>query len=227
MGREAQGNQSSSADAYVPALGLRWLTPMYDALIALTTRERRFRAALIAQAIPTGGARVLDLGCGTGSLAVRIKREHAATEIVGVDGDPAVLRIARRKAARYAVAIEFDSALAHALPYRDASFDRVVSSLFFHHLSMRAKQQAAAEAFRVLRPGGELHVADWGPPSGVLLRLAFFVVQFLDGFETTRDHVSGRFTEAFSAAGFADAEQTSVIDTPLGTLRIYRARRPS
>lgn len=211
---------------YVPALGLRVLTPLYDRAVALTTRERRFRGALIAQAVTRPELDILDLGCGTGSLTIGIKRREPSTRIVGVDGDPEVLRIATRKAAAAEVLLAFDCALAHELPYAGASFDRVVSSLFFHHLTWQSKQQAAAEAYRVLRPGGELHVADWGRPSGPTMRALFLIVQALDGVATTRDNVAGRLPELFVAAGFEQVVQEGHVDTMLGTIALYRARRP-
>lgn len=225
MSRRSSG-ESPVDTKYIPALGVGWLTPVYDAVVALTTRERRFRNLLIDQVAPPSGIELLDLGCGTGSLAIGIKRRHPTTRITGVDGDPKVLQLAARKTAREGVEVHFDRALANALPYPDASFDRVVSSLFFHHLSWRAKQEAAAEALRVLRPGGELHVVDWGRPNNGLMRLLFLVVQFVDGFESTSDNVAGRLVELFASVGFEGAVRTATLNTPLGTLSVYRAARP-
>jgi ubiquinone/menaquinone biosynthesis C-methylase UbiE len=147
---------------YVPALRLRWLTPAYDAVVRHTTREATFKAALLDQARLQDGQQVLDLACGTGTLTLAAMARAPGARVRGLDGDAQVLDIARRKARRAGVAIELDQALSHALPYADASFDRVLCSLFFHHLGTAAKQQTMHEIRRVLRPGGELHVADWG-----------------------------------------------------------------
>ena len=210
---------------FVPALGVHFLTPLYDTVVAVTTREQTFRSALIAQAVTRAGLDVVDVGCGTGSLAVAIKRVAPGTRLSGVDGDPAVLQVATDKARSAGVEISFTRAWADELPFADASFDRVVSSLFFHHLDWRGKQRAAAEAHRVLRPGGELHVADWGHPSSRVMRALFLVVQALDGFASTRDNVKGRLPSLFREAGFERVEQTLNVDTPIGTIALYRAVR--
>ena len=142
-----------------------------------------------------------------------------------VDGDDSILSIARRKAEIAGLDIEFHRAFSHALPYSDGSFDQVTSSLFFHHLSWTDKQRTAMELCRVIRPGGQLHVADWGPASGPLMRAAFLGVQLLDGFKNTQDNVSGRLPELFRASGFTDVVQTGALSTVFGTLALYRGTR--
>lgn len=211
---------------YVPALGFHWLTPAYDVVVRATTRERTFKTALIEQAAIRPGHRVLDLACGTGTLAIWIKQRHPRAEVRGIDGDPRILSIASRKAKEANVAVEFDRGLSFSLPYRDASFDRVLSSLFFHHLSWRDKQRTARELYRVIRPGGGLHVADWGRATGPLMRAAFLPVQVLDGFENTRDNVEGRLVELLRQAGFSGVSEQRSFSTVLGTLSLYGAVRP-
>jgi SAM-dependent methyltransferase len=210
---------------YVPALGYRALTRFYDPFVALTTRERRFKRRLLRAARISGG-RILDMGCGTGTLSVWAKEAHPATEVVGVDGDAEILKIARKKAERAGVEVRFDRAMAHDLPYPDASFQRVLSSLLFHHLDHDGKGHAVREVFRVLEPGGELLVADWGRPSGRLMRTLFYGVQLLDGFENTRDNVEGRLPSIFTQAGFREVDVLREYATVHGTLTLYRARKP-
>src|SRR5215212_2848902 len=147
----------SAAERYVPALGLKSLTRFYDPVVATTTRERTFKARLLDQLDPQPGQRILDLACGTGTFALSIAEREPEATVVGVDGDPEMLARARAKAP----AIQFDEALAQELPYEDASFDAVVTSLFLHHLTRDLKEAALREVARVLRPGGQLHVADW------------------------------------------------------------------
>lgn len=214
-------------DRYVPALRFHWLTPAYDVVVAATTRERHVKEALMAQANLSAGQRVLDLACGTGTLALWIKRRHPDLEVSGIDGDPAILSIARRKALQAGVSVRFDHGLSHQMPYADASFDRVLSSLFFHHLSWPQKQRTASEVHRMLRPGGELHVADWGRASGLVMRGAFLAIQLLDGVANTRDNVEGRLVELFQSSGFDAVSQLQAFSTVFGTLALYRAVRPS
>lgn len=211
---------------YVPALGLDFLTPLYDPLVAATTRERTFKRLLIAQAGVRPGQRVLDLACGTGTLAVWLKQAVPSAIVVGIDGDEKVLQRARRKAARAGVETRFDLGLSGELMYADGSFDRVVSSLFFHHLRPHEKRDALREAYRVLAPGGQLHVADWGKPPNAMLRAMFYVVQILDGFENTRDNVQGRLGSFLEEAGFREVSMPAHLHTPLGTIALYRGVKP-
>lgn len=210
---------------YVHALRFRWLTPLYDSVVAATTREREFRAAVIEQAELRPGQQVLDLGCGTGTLAIEMARRWPGLQIFGLDGDPQILATAAQKAAQAAVEITWQQGLATSLPYPDASFDRVVSTLFFHHLSPKDKVAAASELHRVLRPAGQLHVADWGPPTSRLQRLLFLPVQLLDGFANTSPQLVGGLADAFREAGFVRVEVNRRIPTPLGTMALYRADR--
>ncbi len=211
---------------YVPALGFHWLTPFYDAVVGATTREKTFKKALIQQAGFRTGHNVLDLACGTGTMTLWVKQAHPDIEVIGVDGDERILGMARKKAEKAGLALQFDQALSFELPYPENHFDRVISSLFFHHLVWKDKQRTAAELFRVLKPGGELHVADWGRAANPLMRALFFFIQLLDGFENTRDNVSGRLEELFAAAGFHQVTQTRTYSTIFGTMALYSAVKP-
>ena len=218
--------QHSTESKYVPALRFRWLTPFYDAVVSSTTRERSFKQALIRQARFEPAQQVLDLACGTGTLAIWIKQHQPQADIVGVDGDPAILFLAVRKAQKASVTVQFDHALSYSLPYPADRFDRVVSSLFFHHLSWEDKERTAQELFRVLKPGAELHVADWGRPTNALMRGLFLFIQLLDGFKNTQDNVSGKLVTAFEKAGFVEVSQRQTFGTLFGTMALYSAVKP-
>ena len=215
------------ADRYVPALRHDWLTPFYDVIVRFTTRERRFKHALIEQASLERDLRVLDLATGSGTLALWMKRSQPSLDLSAVDGDPTILAIARRKAAKANAEIHWLQALSTELPFPALHFDRVVSSLFFHHLTWEAKLRTAREVFRVTKAGGELHVADWGRPQGPLMRGLFVGIQLLDGFENTRDNVAGRLVPLFEQAGFVEVTTTQALNTVFGTLSLYRATKPA
>lgn len=208
---------------YIPALKYDGLTSLYDPLMRWMLREATFKRRLLHQAQIKPGHRVLDLGCGTGTLTLLIKKTYPSVEVVGLDGDPKALQIARSKADRDQLAVSFDEGFAQQLLYPNHSFDRVLSSLVFHHLTRESKQKALHEVFRVLRPGGELHVADWGQPQKGLMRVAFLLVQLLDGFETTADNVNGKLPCLFTAAGFQDVQQRFRFSTVFGTLALYQS----
>ena len=219
--------QKPTESKYVPALGFHWLTPYYDAVVGTTTRERSFKRALIKQARFEPGQRVLDLASGTGTLAIWIKQYQPRANVTGVDGDSAILSLATHKAQKANVSVQFDLALSYSLPYPAAHFDRVVSSLFFHHLSWEHKERTAQELFRVLKPGAELHVADWGRADNALMRGLFLFVQLLDGFKTTQDNVTGKLVTLFEQAGFVDVTQRQTFSTIYGTMALYSAVKPS
>src|SRR6266498_4216430 len=105
---------------YIPALGFRWLTPLYDPLLKWIMREETFKRKLISQANIQSGMKVLDLGCGTGTLTLMIKRAHPKADVSGLDGDPQVLDIARDKSR--GTDIRWDEGLASSLPYPDSTF---------------------------------------------------------------------------------------------------------
>ena len=212
---------------FTPALGFHVLTPLYDRVVALTTRERTFKRALLDQAAIEHGHQVLDVGCGSGTLVIAAQRRQPGAQLSALDADRAVLAIAARKARHAGAEIVFDLGRSSALPYADERFDRVVSSLFFHHLSWGDKLLTAREMHRVLRPGGELHVADWGRAGGLFSRTAFLAVQLLDGFDTTSDNVAGMLPVLFASAGFRQVEEARRIPTALGIVSLYRAVKGS
>lgn len=216
-----------SNGAFVPALRWRILTGAYDFIVALTTREARFKALLVRDLELSGGESVLDVGCGTGTLAIAIKARAPQAGVVAVDADDTVLAIAREKAREANVAIDFRECDARALPLEARSFDVVVSSLFFHHLRRADKERVLREICRVLRPGGVLHVADWGRPDSLSARLRFFCVRVFDGLEITRESAQGAFPALIRSAGFRPVRETHAVSAPLGTIRIWRAEKPA
>jgi SAM-dependent methyltransferase len=209
------------AERYVPAAGRRALTRLYDPAVALTMREATFRGRLRDQVLDGLAARgsVADVGCGTGTLAIALAASGA--RVIGVDGDPEVLALAQAKPG--ADAVQWRKGPATALPLAGGTVDRVVMSLLLHHLDAGAKRAALAEAVRVLRPGGRLHVADWGRPRGALPRAGFLALRCLDGFDGTRDHAEGRLAELIAAAGFERPRVRLRLATVWGTLELQSA----
>lgn len=208
-------------DGYVPALGFRIFTGFYDSVLALTLRENTFKLRLLKQAQIRAGDKVFDLGCGTGTLALLAKQAVPMSEVIGLDRDLTVLSMAKRKSSTNNWNVHLHCGWSHELPFGDDRFDRILSSLFFHHLTPRAKRQTLLEAFRVLKRGGQLHVADWGKPANSAMRVLFYSIQLLDGFETTRENVAGGLPGLMVEAGFHNVEVRGTLSTIYGTLALY------
>ena len=212
---------SEAGRRFIPGMGVEWLLPAYDPLTRLLGLDRT-RRGLVEQARLQPGQRVLDIGCGTGSLAVLIARLHPAVEVVALDPDPKALSRAARKARRAGVTIEFERGFSDTLPFRDGSFDRVFSSFMFHHLNREEKARTLRDVRRVLKSGGSLHLLDFAAP------------ETADGVKRTRglhalgrlhDNGAGTVTGLMSAAGFTDAAVAGERTLYVGLVRIayYRA----
>ena len=145
---------------YLPAMGRSWLLPLYDPVTRLAGVSR-VHDQLLDRADVQPGHRVLEIGCGTGSLLLAVARRQPGVEVIGIDPDPGALRRTRRKADRAGLPIRVERAFAGELPFPDGSIDRILSSFMLHHLDEDEKPRAVREIRRVLRPGGQLHLVDF------------------------------------------------------------------
>jgi ubiquinone/menaquinone biosynthesis C-methylase UbiE len=128
-------------------------------------RDRAMRETLIELAAPTPGEKVLDVGCGTGTLATAIKARVGGGDVHGIDASPEMIDVARKKATKARSEVDFQVAVVEALPFPDASFDLVTSSLMLHHLPDDLKAKGLLEIRRVLKPGGRFMAMDFGAVS--------------------------------------------------------------
>lgn len=213
---------------YTPALGAHWLTPAYDATIALLTRERRWRRALIRQIAPRARQVVADVGCGTGTLAVMLKTHAPSVSVHGFDPDPNILDRAERKAHAAGAVVNFNHATMDDIAVKLAAVRpaHVVSSLVFHQVPVNAKQDLLAAMFAALPSGGQLHIADYGWQRTAAMRLGFRIVQSLDGYADTQPNADGCLPVMMHQAGFSHVTETSVIPTTTGSISLYRAAKP-
>jgi ubiquinone/menaquinone biosynthesis C-methylase UbiE len=217
------GSQSSSEAPYIPATRWRIFSRIYDPALALTMRERRFRAATLGRAdaaLPRGG-RLLDVGCGTGTFAIAFAARRPDAEVIGVDGDPEILSMAMAKAG--ADAVRWHEALAGELPLEDDSIDVATMSLVLHHLLPAQKREALAEVRRVLRAQGSFLVVDWGVPHDPLMSAVFLVSQAFDGFERTAEHRAGCLPAMLEEAGLGSVERLDRLRTAFGSLDLLVA----
>jgi ubiquinone/menaquinone biosynthesis C-methylase UbiE len=204
---------------YLPAAGRDSFLPLYDLMTKLMGADHA-RTALLERAKIRSGQRVLDLGCGTGSLLIQLKRLHPETEVTGIDPDPKALARARRKAARAAVSIQFEQGFGDELPYPAASFDRVLSSLMFHHLPADAKGNTLRSVRRVLKPGGEFHMLDFeGPNHGA----HGFLSRLLHSNNRLKDNSDSRVLRFLTEAGFAEPKKVGSQAMRFGNIAYYQA----
>jgi len=142
-----------------------------------------FKTKLVEQAVSKPGECMLDLGCGTGTLTKMMAESDPGLQVVGLDADPETLKQAQKKLSSLDSHVDLHQGFAQQMPFSTDTFDILVSSLFFHHLTREQKIEVLKEILRVLKPGGRLHIADWGKPSSLVQRVLFYVVQLLDGFD--------------------------------------------
>lgn len=218
-----------SDETFTPALGRLAPTRLlgagfFDTVVAMT-RERLWRGLTVMHLAPRPGDAILDVGCGTGSLALLVARVEPQATVTGLDPDPKILAVARGKDAD--ARVRWLTGMGDALvdSVGAESMDAVTSSLVLHQCPMGVKRAILASMFAVLRPGGRLVIADFGLQRTPLMRLAFRFVQFADGKTDTQPNADGVLPELISAAGFVDVREAEVIATVNGTISIYTARK--
>jgi SAM-dependent methyltransferase len=209
---------------FVGAAGRFAPTALHDPVMALTMRESAWRPKFVAQVAAHDPATVVEMGCGTGAITRLLAQALPYVRITATDIDPHLLsRAARRnRGAR----ITWKLAPATTLPVDDASADAVVCSLVLHHLDPEPKAAAIAEARRTLRPGGHLHVADWGMPRDPVEGLAFLGLRLVDGMAPTRQHATGALPALLRGAGFSDVTVHDRFRTAWGALELLSAAAP-
>ena len=212
-------------DNYIPALRFESLTTFYDPIVRLTTREKTFKKSLIEQSELKAYQQILDLGCGTATMTILIKQNEPSAKVFGLDGDAKILIMTRQKIEKLGLEIQLDEGMSYKMPYANATFDRVLSSLFFHHLTRENKLKTLREVFRVLKPNGELHIADWGLPSSFLMNIASSGIQLLDGKETTDDNFKGNLPAIVKESGFTKVEEKTHFNSLFGTIRLLKGEK--
>lgn len=216
------GAGRSATEGHVPALGFAALNRWYDTAVALSMREPLWRPAIIETVAADLVGRVVDVGCGTGTLSIGLAAAMPGAKVIGIDLDPAILDLARAKAG--AGWVEWLEGSALDLPVETDSADVVVSTLVLHHLQLDAKAAALREMRRVLKPDGLLVIGDWGKAQDPLMRAAFLPVQALDGFSNTGPNVAGALPGLIEAAGFGKPTRERRIRTVFGSFELLTAR---
>lgn len=212
-------NTETTHKHYLSAAGSDWLLPFYDPFTRLLGVQKVHRR-LIEQAQLGSGLRVLEIGTGTGNLALLAKRLYPEAEIVGFDPDPKALARARRKALHKGWDVRFEQGFAEDLPYPDGSFDRVFSSFMLHHVSADARTDTLRQVRRVLSPTGSLHLADFvgAPRSPHAILRGLHQPGHVHAVEEGDPNLA-----IMREAGFQNPEEAERLTTLIGRVAFYRA----
>lgn len=196
----------------------------YDVTVNLMTLGlvRRLRTLTVDHALLKIGEKVLDVGCGTGSVTIPAKlRVGKNGSLAGIDPAPEMISIARRKAQRAGIEIDLRVGVIESLPYPDETFDAVTSSLMMHHLPENLRVTGLAEIRRVLKPGGRLLIADMIRPSPTFLR-RFFTSLVLHHGHRNQFGIED-LPGLLKKAGFEEIKQ---LDNHFLVIGFVRARKP-
>jgi demethylmenaquinone methyltransferase/2-methoxy-6-polyprenyl-1,4-benzoquinol methylase/phosphoethanolamine N-methyltransferase len=143
---------------------IRWAR-LYNFFFGGRTARHK-RVLDLAAIVP--GERVLDVGCGPGTLALAAKeRAGPDGEVYGIDAGAEMIEVARKKAAKAGSDVRFQTGLIEEIPFPDGYFDVVFSTFMLHHLPDDLKRRGFREIARVLKPGGRLLAADFAPDAPV------------------------------------------------------------
>jgi ubiquinone/menaquinone biosynthesis C-methylase UbiE len=210
---------------FVPALGNPKFTQFYDLAIALMTRERKWRPEFVQLIDPQDGEVLIDVGSGTGSLAIALKCQAPSLRVIGVDPDPVVLQLARGKAEARNQSIEWFEEMGDAIssvlgPIRA---DKIVSSLVLHQCLPDMKLRILDAMHKASKPGGQLFLADYGLQRTALMRVLFRQVQNLDGWECTTPNAKGELPSMIASAGFRNVREVRVTQTLTGSISFFHA----
>lgn len=212
---------------FVPAAGWDVLTPLYDAGIRLLTNERRWRAALLEQVAPKPAETILDVGCGTGSFAILLKKAAPHSRVIGLDPDPRILERAAAKATAAGVDIEWWQGFSRDAADLGIAVDKAVSSLVFHQVPMAEKRAGIAAMVAATVPGGEVHIADFARQRRPVMRMAFAAIGWLDGRANTVPNAHGALEDILAAIDPAAGEPSRDFLSACGQISLFRLRRAS
>lgn len=201
---------------YIPALRFRILTKLFDRFLKVTMREYAIKSELIAVSNILHNYKILDFGCGTGTLIKMVLERYPDVSIVGVDIDPDILNVAEKKLKNYKIQLDIYDGM--VLPYGDDQFDVILSSLVIHHIDSVDKMQSFAELKRVLRPNAKILILDFAVPEDLYSKIITSILKWL---EPIQDNIEGKIPGLLVQSGFNNVKNLGYYKTLFGALTIY------
>ena len=187
---------------FTPALAYDFLTPLFDRVLNLLGYGKTFKRLVLELAEIRNGEKILDVGCGSGTLLIEAKTKYPNSDFVGIDPDKEILQRAERKLEQAGVTAMLMQGFAQELPFPPASFDLAISTLIFHHLSTQVKMESIKEIYRILKDKGRFLLADFGRPDNICARLILNLGSIFDGTSNMKDNVEGNLPVFLEEAGF-------------------------
>lgn len=213
-------------NSFTPALGYSLFTGLYDRFSLWAFRKTSFYHAIeevIRVLAPQPHSRLLELGCGPGRLAIKLKKDNPQCAITAVDRDPAILRTARSNIRKAGLKINFVEQDLTELP-TNQKYDRIYSTFVFHHLTAEAKTQVLGKIRHLTKENGWFVLADFCQAKKVGERLKFMVVQWVDGFTSTSPHVDG-WLEKNLPRYFKSVKKSIRVSTFLGPVAVFVCKK--
>lgn len=193
----------------IPAFSFVILTPLYDLACMLMGYHQPLKKRVAAACNIQAGEHLLDIGCGTATLLLLLKKQYPTAHLTGIDPDKKILAIAQQKMSRQHITdLELIQGNAATLPFAASTFDVVTSSLAFHHMQSDTKKKAIQEIYRVLKPHGRFLLADFGPLTTLFPKLLLSSAYFLhiEEWDLLQDNLSGTIPQFLTEAGFTVQE---------------------
>lgn len=213
--------------SHTPPAGYSFLTPFYDIGVRISTRETKWRNALVDLISPSDDDILLDIGAGTGSLALLLARKNPSTAYFGIDPDKDALRIARKKARNAGIEVELKVAAFSENEISDWPKPSIVTlCLVLHQVPLKEKIRILREVYKVLQPGGRLFIADYAEQRTWLMRRLFrATIQQLDGVTDTQPNADGVLGPLMTEVGFTEVIELRQFNTVTGSISILRATK--
>jgi len=214
--KTAENHTDGAAAPETAGRTIRWWAPAYDTVAWLTSfgQEKAIRREVLRVASLKTGEKVLDVGCGTGTLGIAAWRKvRPDGEVTGIDASPEMVELARRKAKNKGARADFHVAPIEQLPFESGSFDVVLSTFMLHHLPDDLKELGFAEIFRVLKPGGRFLAVDLAGEGRSFLTTFMALI----GHKMPKDYTE-QLLRGMESAGLAEAAETKTKFTYLAFL---------